>query len=544
MGLFLTNEQIKINQERKNRSKRNAFLRKALFLLSKNIDSINYELAIQSPQKVRSVTLQFSRNSKIVLSFVNDSGEWILSQIESFKRRFRSWVTVMVIVVHVFFSQFGDVNSYIMQEFSSQESTTVAIYRGGCTQDGKSTVQEETMSDEEKQAMEALKKSVIDKSLKKKWPKSIGKGVKEMANTLLKLLNEPLSRGIISVVEASVQNPPTRISAGPRIRINPTQRKFFPPGVISQYSGYSYGFGSMSQKQYTGYRASATRTQLMFKKSEEEIRKTSSRRQPPLFKVPIKGYEERTPYASGGQMTGKKIYHKEFEDPTIRKAMGLDNNYLTDENNSLAVLKFIRSVLSCDNLLIRKGTLNYQENVLHIFEPNTRVYMCFEIWNEFNDAFYITGYQRTVENTDKFEDQMRDKNWDGNVGLSREERQVELERQAQARSKKNFRKLFKEYSPTIAPTGKLSNQQINEIPKILSKSLQNQADKLTPEQIEILQRFDTIEKGWQIHLDNQPDNISREDDRRNLWRELDPTEAPSLKQQIDDILGPSLGDVE
>lgn len=139
---------------------------------------------------------------------------------------------------------------------------------------------------------------------------------------------------------------------------------------------------------------------------------------------------------------------------------------------------------------------------------------------------------------------MKDPNWDKNVGLSNEQRQVESEIRAQARRKKEFLDLFKGYFPTIVPTDKLSNRQINEIPRILAKSLQSETDKLTPKEIEILQRFDAIDKGWQAYLDSQLDNFSPEHEFRNLLQNQNVTDPKLLMKQIKEIVGPTLDDVE
>ena len=239
---------------------------------------------------------------------------------------------------------------------------------------------------------------------------------------------------------------------------------------------------------------------------------------------------------------------KDYHIPALLEAFNLPNNYfdnLKDSQKVLKIVNLLRKHGQSENLLVEpNGKLNKREDVIHTFNPDSRLYVGFEKWQEFDDSFFITYYRMTEEKTDKLTESMKDPNWDKNVGLSNEQRQVESKIRAQARRKKEFLDLFKGYFPTIAPTDKLSNRQINEIPRILAKSLQSETDKLTPKEIEILQRFDAIDKGWQAYLDSQLDNFSPEHEFRNLLQNQNVTDPKLLLKQIKEIVGPTLDDVE
>lgn len=246
----------------------------------------------------------------------------------------------------------------------------------------KSKKMEETIAEDasEASAMEKLVKSTIQKSRKDKWPKSINKGFKYVVNKIAQILSHPIMKKLVA--EGARQGPPAFISPPNKnkqlIRLDPTSKLLFPPSTHSKYSP-------------------AIRIKVEphnSKKNTHEIRDTASRRQKPLYEIPIKGFDERITKASGVQIL-KKDYHI----PALLEAFNLPNNYfenLKDSQKVLKIVNLLRKHGQSENLLVEpNGRLNKREDVIHTFNPDSRLYVGFEKWQEFDDSFFITYYRMT-----------------------------------------------------------------------------------------------------------------------------------------------------
>lgn len=187
--------------------------------------------------------------------------------------------------------------------------------------------------------------------------------------------------------------------------------------------------------------------------------------------------------------------------------------------------------------------------MVHVYNPDTRLYVGFESRFSEEALRFATYYRFGEDRSDRLIEDMKNPNWDKNIGLSVEELKLKTQQLKEIRinkgQKKEMEDLYTDYYPTVDPTAKLSNKQIQQIPEILQDYLDNKP--LSPKEMAALTRYQRLNQGWQDHLNQN--NVDLNDFRRNLWHNnqdvnVDPSQAPLLNDQITEIVGPTLGDID
>lgn len=397
-----------------------------------------------------------------------------------------------------------------------------------------SEVSKNAIKTDEEKSMKALVKSTIQKAEGKHWPKSIAKCLKQSYKLLGRILGNELVQGVLKVNALAANQPaPHMIRPGVQLRVIPGQRKLFPPGTVSRYSD-----------------SPSSLTRRLYKKSNEDLINSAARRRPPSIDLPINGFPKIDGRAEpNSRVSLSQIARKQKHESDLLKALKLPPNYLdkyqTRFERSLEVGRLLKVACASKSLWIEpNGTLNYREPAIHVYNPELELYMAFEPSLSNNTIHLITYYSDAK--SQKIAEKMTDPAWDKNIGSSTKTHELNRQKVAENRRIKQNNKLFgesyKDYYPTVAPDNKLSQAQINEVPEIVQKY--EQRGILTPNEKEVLKRYAALNRGWQAHLNNE--NINLNDARRNLWhnRGVDSSEALLLTEQIDNIIGPSLGDID
>ena len=513
-------------------------------------------LANQHGKTSELVELKFKRR-KVVFTFTKKCNQWILTHVKMFKKKLGKWILIAVFMVSTLLPISNNQKNFLPHGYSfaaKQSITTVVIGRGGSDQpendqsmdkekrtaDSLSTseVSKNATKTDEERAMEALVQSAIQKAENKKWPKSIAKFFKQGYKLLVRILDNELVQ-IIVRVEALAANAPqphmTRPKSKIQLRIAPGERRPFPPGTIS-----SCAKSTIRQPARTSLAAHP------IKRSSLDLERTSDRRQQPFIDVAITGLPNKRARFSLVQLGNKG---KHF--PVLLKTLGLPSNYLDKFETKIAQLNEVGQLLKtiCESkavLVKLNGTLNYREPAVHVFDPDHRLYIGFEPQPNSDDLYYITHYSLTLSKSRELADNIKNDNWDGNVGLPVEELEQQLKNVGknvrENRRKQQTSEYYNEFFPTVAPEHKLSNKQIQSVEKLVRKY--KRGEILTSQEIKILTRFRFLNEGWQFYLDRA--NIDIDNPIRNLWHDnnVDPSVAPSIYEQIDKIVGPTLGDID
>jgi len=146
---------------------------------------------------------------------------------------------------------------------------------------------------------------------------------------------------------------------------------------------------------------------------------------------------------------------------------------------------FLEGLLSKKNLIVHKnGTLNKQEPTINIGDPESLGVIAFENNPLYENHHFISGYPISEEAFERF-------NKTGNIGISPEERKLDLDvfqkKKAQKETEKEITKLFYTNLPENARIG---NQQLREVASLQEKLDKNPCISLTEKEKSLLQRAD------------------------------------------------------
>ena len=142
---------------------------------------------------------------------------------------------------------------------------------------------------------------------------------------------------------------------------------------------------------------------------------------------------------------------------------------------------FLEGLLSKKNLIVHKnGTLNKQEPTINIGDPESLGVIAFENNPLYENHHFISGYPISEEAFERF-------NKTGNIGISPEERKLDLDvfqkKKAQKETEKEITKLFYTNLPENARIG---NQQLREVASLQEKLDKNPCISLTEKEKSLL----------------------------------------------------------
>jgi len=483
-----------------------------------------------------------NKNYKVIVTFFKTANGLMVRRFQIFRCILKKWFVILTVVCSILLGNFiiNNKNNYI-------NSTSIFMIYGGSSSENINDENKETNDEieinKEARAMEALKASAIRKASGQQFPASVNKMAEFLINKFCAFYNSKLGQFLLEIEALSINYPPHHIHS-PRIglKLNPAYPRLFLPGRISEYTKSIFTKTSSS----TALRSLG--------ESYNDIKWTAGRRQPPFegLTLDLSKFSPKPFRFSLFQINRKFPKHKE----ALLQAFQLPNNYFDQFKTRIAraheVARLLRKNFESDKLLVYpNGTLNYRESVIHIYNPVTRLYVVFENRESQDFCNLITFYQFTQKRGDILAEDMKSGNWDGSVGESEINHMVRAAELATLFQKRQFREMYKEYFPQVAPTHKLDNGQITKIPEIVEKY--SNGERLTPTELKIVKRCQLLEQGWQNFLDEN--NIALDDNLRNFWfaskADVYPSEAPSVVTQMDkiiedmdNIIGPKLGDIE
>jgi len=160
--------------------------------------------------------------------------------------------------------------------------------------------------------------------------------------------------------------------------------------------------------------------------------------------------------------------------PRHLEDFGISTEEKTVEEMAMEYKELLESLLSKLNLVIRQdGTLNKQEPVINIGDPESRGIVSFENNPLYEDHHFITSYPISEEAFETFEKT-------GNIGLSAEERAQEINElqrtQAQAERERTTARSF--YS-SLLEDACIGNQQLREVEAIQERLKEDPNFQLT-----------------------------------------------------------------
>ena len=205
---------------------------------------------------------------------------------------------------------------------------------------------------------------------------------------------------------------------------------------------------------------------------------TRLRRAQPLYSSQALGDSYRY---SGKQLKRKASTHLQdfnisIEDKTIEE--------MTTEYKDL-----LRNILEKPNLVIcEEGTLNKQEPIINIGDPETRVIISFEDNSLYKEHHFISGYIISKEAFELFKET-------GNTGRSPAERKSEIDtfqrEQAQAERERTTARSF--YS-SLPEDARIGNQQLREVEAIQERLREDPKSPLTEKERGLIQRAEKYQQ--------------------------------------------------
>lgn len=157
----------------------------------------------------------------------------------------------------------------------------------------------------------------------------------------------------------------------------------------------------------------------------------------------------------------------------------------TETEIAMEYIDFLEGLLSKKNLIVHKnGTLNKQEATINIGDPESLGIIAFENNPLYENHHFISGYPISEKAFEIF-------NKTGNIGVSPEERKLNLDvfqkKRAQKETDKTITKLFYTNLPENARIG---NQQLREVESLQKKLDEDPCISLSEKEKSLLQRAD------------------------------------------------------